>query len=201
MTAYRRLGFQPYVTEHPVWENRLWGEQPRKKREGLRQWFVARGSRPRSVDWFVSRQRNENWKFLPVEGEYLRNAETAVSPRIREAIESSRWILDLEDDWDELGSSKYSESTWQRACNFLVQQARFSRRVLGGELPSPRIQPGPAASIDMHWKMERFELLVNIPSDPSKSATFYGDDYGDLCMRGNLNPSEAIPGLVVWLLS
>jgi len=71
---------------------------------------------------------------------------------------------------------------------------------MGGELPSPKIQPGPEASIDLHWKMERFELLVNIPNDPSKPATFYGDDYGDLCIRGNLNPSAPIPGLVVWLL-
>ena len=53
----------------------------------------------------------------------------------------------------------------------------------------------------MHWKMPRFELLVNIPEDPTKPATFYGDDFGNSAIRGNLNPAEAIPGLVAWLLT
>jgi len=182
-----------------VWENRLWGEQRREKREVPRQWFVARGSRPRSGVWFVSRQRND--KRFPGATEPLRNVEIAIPPGIREAIESSRSILELENDWDDQGSPKYSESTWRRACSFLIEQAIFSRRVLGAELPSPKVQPGPDASIDLHWKIERFELLVNIPNDSSKPATFYGDDYGALCIRGNLNPAEPIPALVVWLLS
>ncbi len=182
---YRRLSSQPCVTDHPFWENRNWWRRPAQKREGrlLRHWFIGRGLRPRASDWLRYRQRPAN------------------APQVHEVIESSRWILDLEDDWDQQGSSKYSESTWQRACDFLIQQATLARQVLGKELPAPRILPGPEGSIDVHWKLPRFEVLVNIPNDSSKPATFYGDDYGDLCVRGNLNPSEPIPGLVVWLLS
>jgi hypothetical protein len=180
-TDYRRLGFQRCVTEQPV---RGW-EQPTEKRKVPSQWFV-RSIRPRLGGWFGSTRRN---------------LESVIQFRIGEAIESSRWILDLDHDWDEQGSSAYSQVTWQRACRFLILQAKRAHQVSGRELPPPKIQPGPEASIDLHWKMERFELLVNIPSDPSKPATFYGDDYGDLCIRGNLNPSEPIPGLIVWLVS
>ena len=120
---------------------------------------------------------------------------------IAEAIASSRGILDLNDVWDEQGSPAYEEGTWQRACDFLVRQANFARETLGRDLPAPRILPGPHGSIDVHWKMPRFELLVNIPQDPSKPATFYGDDFGNSSIRGNLNPAEAIAGLVVWLLT
>jgi hypothetical protein len=118
-----------------------------------------------------------------------------------EAITSSQRILDLKYDWDEQGSPGYEQATWQRACDFLVRQASFARESLGRDLPVPRILPGPHGSLDVHWKMPRFELLVNIPHDPSKPATFYGDDFGNSSIRGNLNPDEAIPGLIAWLLT
>lgn len=178
---FRKFVSQPCVTEQPV---RGW-RQLVGKRKVPTQWFI-RGIRPHFSEWFVTTRRD---------------FEGTVQDQIGEAIESSRWILDLEDDWDEQGSPAYAKSTWQRACGFLIQQAKLARQLLGRELPPPKIQPGPEASIDIHWKMDQFELLVNISSDPSKPATFYGDDYGDLCIRGNLNPSEPIPGLTVWLLS
>ena len=117
------------------------------------------------------------------------------------AITASKSILELEDDWDDQGSPRYAEATWQRAADFLVRQAGFARANLGRELPVPKILPGPKASIDLHWKLAGFELLVNIPSDAAQPATFCGDDYRNSCIRGNLNPAEEIRGLVVWLLA
>lgn len=199
--AYRRLGLETCGAEHSVWENRVWREQPAEKRELPRQWFVGREPRPRSSIWFVPRLRDLNWLDAPVKQERPDNDRISVSPQIQEAIELSKWILELEENWDEQGSSKYAKSTWERACHFLIRQAKFSLQISGKGLPSPKILPGPEASIDLHWKMERFELLINIPESLSKPATFYGDDYGALCIRGNLNPSKPVPGLVVWLLS
>jgi hypothetical protein len=120
---------------------------------------------------------------------------------IQEAITASSSILELEDDWDDQGSPRYSEATWRRASEFLLRQADLARVSLGRELPVPKILPGPNASIDLHWKVPGFELLVNIPSDAAQPATFYGDDYRNSCIRGNLNPAEEVRGLVVWLLT
>jgi hypothetical protein len=72
---------------------------------------------------------------------------------------------------------------------------------LGRELPAPAILPGPNGSIDLHWKTPRFELLVNVPREEANPATFYGDDYGSLCIRGNLNTTEEFVGFLgFWLL-
>jgi hypothetical protein len=120
---------------------------------------------------------------------------------IQVAISASRPILELEDDWDGQGSPRYSEATWRRATEFLLRQANFARVSLAQELPVPKILPGPNASIDLHWKLADFELLLNIPSDAAQPATFYGDDYRNSCIRGTLDPSEEIRGLVVWLLT
>lgn len=119
---------------------------------------------------------------------------------LQTAINSSRWILDLEDDWDEQGAIKYSRETWDDVCKFLIRQTNAARKALDRELPIPRVLPGPGGSIDVHWKTARFELLVNFPADKKKAATFYGDNYGILSIRGNFSLSEDVLPLVAWLL-
>jgi hypothetical protein len=118
-----------------------------------------------------------------------------------EAIRTSRWILNLEENWDDAGSSGYQESTWERACNFLTRQSTLAQHKFNRELPVPKILPGPESSIDLHWKMPGFELLVNVPADPKKHGTFYGDDHGNLSIRGTLDTASEIKGMVVWLLN
>jgi hypothetical protein len=126
--------------------------------------------------------------------------DTGIHPILR-AIDSSRQILELKDDWDEHGGEPYLEETWARAKNFLLQQAKLARENLRREMAPPAILPGPGGSIDLHWKTNRFELLVNIPREATQPATFYGDDYGAVCIRGNINTSEDALGLIgFWLL-
>jgi hypothetical protein len=179
----------------PSWTECISSKRSRRSDE----WFRAPQLLPKPDDWF------EPSGFKGFAANWLRGRSVkrrvAVPSTTLEVIESSRWILDLEDDWDEQGAEGYSEATWGRACGFLARQATLARRSLGRDLPAPAILPGPKGSIDLHWKTRRFELLVNIPREEAKPATFYGDDYGTLCIRGNLNTSEEILGLVgFWLL-
>jgi hypothetical protein len=123
----------------------------------------------------------------------------AMPDEVVEAIESSRWILELEPDWDESGSAAYSESTLRSAHEFVLRLASSWRKHSSTAMPLPKILPGPDASIDLHWKSERYELLANIPNDPSKPATFYGDDFGNACIRGSFDPSRLRQALIFWL--
>ena len=173
-------------------------------RQRAREWF--RGARLKPKVWIVydskEKQLIEEWVGRLSGARRPKAAQSIQAPAgVEEVIASSRWVLNLKQDWDEQGSLPYAESTWRRACDFLIRQANFARDTFHRELPAPKILPGPNASIDLHWKVSRFELLVNVPSDPTKTATFYGDDYGDLRIKGDLNTSEAILGLVVWLLN
>src|SRR5438552_2485750 len=118
---------------------------------------------------------------------------SASSPStVQEAIETSRWIVGLENDWDDEGSPGVLETTWRRASDFLARQANVARKGLGKELPVPKILPGPNGSIDLHWKIPDFELIVNVPAEAAKGAIFYGDDDGNLCIKGSLNTSAEI---------
>ena len=98
---------------------------------------------------------------------------------IDRAIEDSAWIVDLPPDWDGEGATRYERSTWERATAFLRNLASMFRRMFGGEMPVPRILPSAGGSIDLHWKTDRFELLVNIPSQPSGEIRYYGDNLAE----------------------
>ena len=127
--------------------------------------------------------------------------EVSTLPEIASAIEASRWILKLEHDWDENGASSYSENTWNTATDFVRRHADTLSRLYGENLDTPQILPGPNASIDVHWKKPRYELLINFPADATQPASFYGDDYGSIAIKGTLNPKASNPGLLIWLKS
>lgn len=122
---------------------------------------------------------------------------------IEREIVRSRVLLDLTKDWDGEGSEGYAEQTWRRAAKIVRQQALATWETQHAVIPTPRIVPGPQGSIDIHWQSESFELLINVPSDPSVAATFYGDDYGRATVKGELDPSTDRPphvALSAWLM-
>lgn len=122
---------------------------------------------------------------------------------IEERIQESRWILSLEEDWDGEGGRVVVEETWQRATSYLRSQALVCLSRHDVVIPSPRISPGPEGSIDIHWQTDSYELLVNIPENPAVPATFYGDDYGKLSIKGTFDPTSEPAGhlaLVSWLI-
>jgi len=93
-----------------------------------------------------------------------------------DAIQQSRVLLQFEDDWDGDGSSGYSESTWNRAQNFLLKNALQLWRRHKTCFDSPTIQPGPYGSIDLHWRTRKRELLINVSSNLEEPISYYGDD-------------------------
>jgi hypothetical protein len=103
------------------------------------------------------------------------------------------------DEHDE-DSPGFSESTLIRAKAFLLAQSKQFRKICGYFPPAPRIGPGPNESIDLYWKKQDWELLVNIPAESSRMATFYGDDYGSQKIKGSFNPNSFHYGIVPWLI-
>lgn len=122
---------------------------------------------------------------------YLRELDTV--------LEDSRRILDLREDWDDDGASAIAERTWERATGFLKRQAERLWSEASRLLPVPGILPVPNGSIDLHWETDEYELLINIPNDPNKPASFYGDNYGEIQIRGTLDPDREHPGVLSWL--
>lgn len=150
----------------------------------------------------------EDWVVEPRRGHLAPKSWTAASSLegdrpladVEQAIRNSEKILQLKDDWDEEGSPGYKFETWKRAVDFVRLHCYTAWRISGKSVPAPNVFPGPDGSIDVHWRTEEFELLVNVPADLSRPATFYGDDYVDICIKGTVVTSRDNPGILQWLM-
>jgi hypothetical protein len=118
---------------------------------------------------------------------------------VKKIISDSRQLLELKDDWDGEGSLGYSEGTLNKAIKFLEENAKNYFRSSGLWVTAPEICPGPNGSIDLLWKLENRELLVNIPVDENSLADYYGDDLGINTIKGKLNLTEKHEWILMWL--
>ena len=129
-----------------------------------------------------------------------------VLKHILEKIEESRTILNFEDNGDDEGSPAYKTSTWERATTFLHRSALQLWKDYHLILDVPKILPGPAGSIDLHWKTARRELLINIHDTLDEPANFYGDDSAasehspTQVVKGILDTSKDNQWLLMWLM-
>jgi len=131
---------------------------------------------------------------------YSKPATERISTRLKEAMESSRYILDLEDDWDEEGSPRFQEATWKRATDFIKQIAiAFRQQPSGFWIDPPRILPGPKGSIDIHWKTSKRELLINVPENMSEPADYYGSGGRADIIKGKLETAAKNEWILTWL--
>lgn len=151
------------------------------------------------------RQESKLYCSKPIAWSYQRPSrgnlpEPDAGTQLEQVITESRSLLDLADDWDGNGSPRVSESAWARAMKFLRRYARMAHDSFGRNVESPKIGPGPDGSIDLHWESQDFEILVNVPADPSQMAEFYGDDYGHASIKGRFDPEGSNEGLLLWLM-
>lgn len=117
------------------------------------------------------------------------------------ALESSRPMLDLQEDWDGQGSPGYREATWRRASDFLLGSALRLWQECDARTPAPTVRKGPWGSIDLHWKTPTRELLINVPADPTEPADYYGDDGSDgQPIKGTLDLEQDGDHLLRWLV-
>jgi hypothetical protein len=140
---------------------------------------------------------NENPRLVRLEGG---NEDELVS--LKKALNSAKFLLlGLQPDWDGEGSPGYSKETFGRMSKFLLNHSKQLVAACGVKAPIPKILPGPNGSIDLLWKSDDYELLLNIPSDRQSPASFYGDDEGNLCIKGKLDPDKINQGIIQWLMS
>ncbi len=119
---------------------------------------------------------------------------------LAQALDRSRELLELGDDWDEQGSPGYQESTLSRANQFVWSSTLRLWEALSLQIEVPRILPGPDGSIDVHWTRGQRQLFINVPAGDMKPATYYGDDRSQNVVKGSLDTSGQQEWLLLWLL-
>lgn len=132
-------------------------------------------------------------------GEGVTKRRSNLTARVEEAIETSRYILTLGDNWDEEGSLGYAESTWKHATQFVRHAATLFINEHRRHIEPPKITPGPDGSIDVRWKGAKRTLLINFPANDAEPADFFGSDKGRDTIKGTLDLSSPNLWLLMWL--
>jgi len=100
------------------------------------------------------------------------------SIEIESAIEGSRTLVDLKEDWDDEGAKPIAQFTWDLAAEVLRKAARAAFRRFSYSLPAPSIGPCADGSIDLYWDTSSFKLLINIKPAAGRQSDFYGERSG-----------------------
>jgi len=88
----------------------------------------------------------------------------------------ARKFLDLEDDWDGMGSKGYKEATWLRVKDFIMI---YEYRCIFHDktIVVPRIHKSSNGGFDLVWRARNVSMLANIP-EGEISITAYGEKKG-----------------------
>ncbi len=120
--------------------------------------------------------------------------------RVAGAVQRSRYLADLGDNWDGEGAKGYSRETWKRTAEFAIRHANLMLTLLGATMPPPSVGPADMGSIDLFWRLQGRTLLINFPADPKAPATFYGETDSGSSTSGLIPPDGTRPDIIGWLI-
>lgn len=120
--------------------------------------------------------------------------------RVRDAAAASQEFLKLPPNWDGEGAVAISEATWQRAADFVLRISTELCDRFQAPPSVPDISPVPDGSVDLDWRFNGHELIVNVPAEAKATAGYYGDDgTGERSIKGKLDPNAVNQWLLFWL--
>lgn len=97
------------------------------------------------------------------------------------AIAESRYMLDLEYDYDDNRAEPPSRKTWDRAINWLKFCFKLAKRQFDVQLATPHINQCADGSVDIHWvvreegrEKDAANCLVNISWNTHRLSYAYG---------------------------
>jgi hypothetical protein len=120
--------------------------------------------------------------------------------RIKDIVENSRNILELENDWDDNGALASKDYIYYRSIEILVRYAQsvFVNHQL--VIDNPEINLCRDGSIDLEWRKKGLMLLINIQNKENIDIHYYGEDYNkNTILKGFLDSFKLNLDLVFWM--
>ena len=118
---------------------------------------------------------------------------------LERSIEDARYILELEDDWDENGAVAVAPSTWNVATAFLQNLTLWAYKYRSLVLGALSISPLGNGGIDLYWENTFADLLLTIPVS-GHLAHCYGQNARGEVFRGTMSLKDPFPDLILtWL--
>ena len=168
------------------------------------------GSQRRDVGFDISSRQYPSYKW-PRDNDFARRKQLVDEKEpqssklesvenYERAVKKSRRLLELSDNWDDEGSPRVNSAAWNKATDFVLEMVRAFTGRIRRPLPVPAISAGPEGSIDVHWRTERREILLNFSADQTLAPSYYGDNYADETIKGTLDTTSKNIWLLYWLI-
>lgn len=94
--------------------------------------------------------------------------------KVNQVFVDAKYILNLEDDWDENGGLVYEEEVWKKAAEFLITYFKWIKTIYDGNLYMPKMYHGPNGTIDFVWDELNYRLFINLDCIENKG-NFFSD--------------------------
>jgi hypothetical protein len=122
---------------------------------------------------------------------------------IADEIEESKFIKQLDVNWDGENAKKIGLNIWASAVKFLIEYSTYIYKELNIIIEAPEINPCKDDSIDLSWRANKSRLLINIRLTEQKIiAYYYGDNYNNNDpIKGSVSTETISEFLAVWMKS
>lgn len=120
---------------------------------------------------------------------------------IVEEINDSKYILDLEDNWDNMDARAVKVEVYKKTIEFLLMYAQHIYNVYGVVIQAPEINLIPSGSIDLSWRTPGARMLINIKQKADKIlATWFGYHKSDnLPEEGYIDITKVNESKALWM--
>jgi hypothetical protein len=122
----------------------------------------------------------------------------AINP-LKGVIDDSRYILNLDDDWDDAGAIAYDTNVWEKAIEIVIDMHLKAFKLFDIELDYPEINPGPDGSIDFEWVTDNYEILANFLTKEN-IIDFYGETVNGSSFKGSFGCDDNCSSLLMILI-
>lgn len=119
---------------------------------------------------------------------------------IYEAINESKHLLELEDDWDEEGALATNEIIYKRSIDILVTYSNYVYEEHGFAIEAPEINLVKDGSIDLEWRSKDYILLINVRNTKERNIHYYGEEFSKkTIIKGFIDYNEINKDLGFWM--
>lgn len=144
----------------------------------------------RSSDWAFSANVSRKAKNEKIKNDYIQDYEVIeINSEIKltipfarrfliPVIEDAKYILELEEGWDDYDAKPYTNDSWRAGVQFLLQFYDWLQTNSKGNLHIPKMHHGPNGTIDLAWHEDNIRLFINIDKMNNKGS-FYCDVPGN----------------------
>ncbi len=115
---------------------------------------------------------------------------------LKDEVEASKYILELEAGWDGENGEAYSVTVWERAITFLADLYLTVLHTFKIIPDYPHIYHGPEGSIDILWETDGCKILANFPKDERLHINYYGEYSNQNSFKGSFGLSDKPDSLI-----